>query len=513
MGFVPRVGLGSNYCRLPTSFWKLVRCPQQAAADRAQAVDRRRRQLERGRQVLEVAPLRGIRQGIELDVDAVVIGVGWCRERHVRARALTPQEGPAARVSGLRPLVLLELLAQKVDRLERVVVDRGAGRGVQDLEHARRLAALVPVQIRVRPRVDDDDHELPDPAVIEGVDEAPGAVVGSDRFQGTAQADVVGDPAIQKVDPGALRVQVALREPGLPVAARVGLVVLARLLDPGRRPVAAIAGIALDRERAEQDREGGGRRHGAPERQLREVRAQRVEPVLGQGEARARRHVGRVDDDERPAAVPEQVGIGGAAEDLPVVVFRREVDPIEGRRRQPQPVDRRAQLLPEVGLDVAFEERALEVVEGALALQGIVGSGEAAAGHRRDHVDLVEQGAALALPDDRGRAQRLEDAVGERGRAGAAAGEGEHDEQAVGVVLVGEAGEAVAGPGIVVRERRVERELGAAAGEGQRCERQRPPAAVHQATFPARAACGMKASSSGVTALVPRTSRSSWSGR
>ena len=110
----------------------------------------------------------------------------------------------------------------------------------------------------------------------------------------------------------------------------------------------------------------------------------------------------------------------------------------------------------------------------ARSLQGIVDGGEAAAGDRRDHVDLVEQRAALALPDDRGRAQRLEDAVGERGRPGAAAGEGEHDEQAVGVVRVAEIGEAIAGPGLVVRKRRVEREPA------------QPPAATSAASASAR---------------------------
>ena len=76
-----------------------------------------------------------------------------------------------------------------------------------------------------------------------------------------------------------------------------------------------------------------------------------------------------------------------------------------------------------------------------------------------------------------------------------------------------EIGEAIAGPGLVVRERRVEREPGAAAGRDQRRECQRPPPAGDQATLLARAVCGLNASSSGVTALVPLASKSSRPGR
>ena len=75
-------------------------------------------------------------------------------------------------------------------------------------------------------------------------------------------------------------------------------------------------------------------------------------------------------------------------------------------------------------------------------------------------IDLAQERPAVGEAD---LPHLLEDAVGEGGRAGAAAGEGEDDEGLVGVGGPGEAGEGIQGGRFGLREGLVERVVGAAA--------------------------------------------------
>jgi len=109
------------------------------------------------------------------------------------------------------------------------------------------------------------------------------------------------------------------------------------------------------------------------------------------------------------------------------VVLDCELGPIEDRDHA-DPVVRTDQLEQQTALDVPPEEAPLELGEDAVAVQCVVGRGEAPARHRRDEVHLVEQALALTVDDDLGIPKLLKDAVGKRRRPRAAAGEGQHQE-------------------------------------------------------------------------------------
>ena len=185
-------------------------------------------------------------------------------------------------------------------------------------------------------------------------------------------------------------------------------------------------------------------------------------------ERRPQRDVGGVDRDERAPPPGDQVAIGRAVEELPVVELGDQVAAAEPRRSQPEPVAGREQAPEERALHVALEEALLELLEDVVAAERVVGGGEAAPGDGGDVVDLVEQPAAAALPGDFGARQLLEGAVGQCRGARAAAGEGEEQLQAVGIVARGDVAEPVASGRIDASDRCVHRIVGAAGGRGMR---------------------------------------------
>ena len=106
----------------------------------------------------------------------------------------------------------------------------------------------------------------------------------------------------------------------------------------------------------------------------------------------------------------------------------------------------------------------LELLEGLLAAQAVIGGRERAARHRRDHVHLVEEAALHAVHRHLRAAQLLEDAVAQRSGARSAAGHGEDHQQLVGPAGTRHLGQAVPGRAGLHQPRRLG-PVGAAAGE------------------------------------------------
>ena len=115
---------------------------------------------------------------------------------------------------------------------------------------------------------------------------------------------------------------------------------------------------------------------------------------------------------------------------------------------------------------VARQHLGLELLEGLLAAQGVIGRREGPARHRRDHVHLVEEAAFHAVHHHLGAAQLLQDAVAQRRGTRAAAGDGEDHQQVVGLAGAGHLGESVAGRAGLLQPRRGG-PVGAAAGNTQ----------------------------------------------
>src|SRR5205807_7799551 len=130
--------------------------------------------------------------------------------------------------------------------------------------------------------------------------------------------------------------------------------------------------------RAQQDREGRGSRHRAAQREAGEVRAEQIKLVLGELEARAERHVGRIDHQKRMPSLRAEIAERVPAEEMPVVIFRRQVYAAELRRREAEPVDRREIGRQQTALNVSFEESRFEISEDAVAVESVVSGGETA---------------------------------------------------------------------------------------------------------------------------------------
>ena len=131
-----------------------------------------------------------------------------------------------------------------------------------------------------------------------------------------------------------------------------------RVQEPLRSLVAApFRGEVLERERAQQPREGG--RGGDAVRHLHgpKIRAQQIELILRELEAVPQRHVRGVENDVGLARLAEQIRERLVFEDPLVVQLGGQVDPVEGRRGEANPVDGRQRAEDEVGLDIAVEKR------------------------------------------------------------------------------------------------------------------------------------------------------------
>ena len=118
-------------------------------------------------------------------------------------------------------------------------------------------------------------------------------------------------------------------------------------------------------------------------------------------------------------------------EQMLVVVFRRELAPVEVERRQTHPVAGAEELQDQVSLHRTLQEACLEVPKDAIPVQPVVGGREAPTGHGGDQVDLIEGRPRSPPQHDGGGCQLLQDAVGEGRRPGAASGERQDQRQLV----------------------------------------------------------------------------------
>ena len=192
-----------------------------------------------------------------------------------------------------------------------------------------------------------------------------------------------------------------------------------------------IAPVVVKGERAQKDREGRRRGDRASHRDLREVGAEEIELVLRELEARAERHVGGVEQHVGTTTrLLQERGERGAFEYHFVVEVGGEIDPAVVGAEETHPVPGRQRAGDQFTLDVAVEKVLLEPLEPLDTEEGVVRGREASARHRGDHVDVREQRAlGVGGRPVRNRLQTFEEPVGERGRSGPAAGEGEDDEQ------------------------------------------------------------------------------------
>ena len=155
----------------------------------------------------------------------------------------------------------------------------------------------------------DDQHPL-DLSVVDLAEDAPRAVLTAQRDVGTAQADVVREPAVEQVDDRAgssraSRYEIRFRAS----ASRRGWSTdLSAVGEPGRRAKRARTGcsgppasrVVVERHRAQENRERGRRGHRARHRHAGQIGAEQVELVLRELEARAERHVGGVEQHVGP---------------------------------------------------------------------------------------------------------------------------------------------------------------------------------------------------------------------
>ena len=96
----------------------------------------------------------------------------------------------------------------------------------------------------------------------------------------------------------------------------------------------------------------------------------------------------------------------------------------------------RIQRFPDQGaLNISVEERRLEHLEDFVAVECIGRRGEAAAGDRRNDIDLVQQTPGPAFGFVRGIAQRLQQTIGKRCRARSPAGERHQENDLIGIVF------------------------------------------------------------------------------
>ena len=407
-------------------------------------------QREAGGDLVQKAPQRPVRHAVEAQADEV--------RSHgaLRGRQL-PGPGLDALLRLLQRGHVVAVQLDVGDRVQRVLDRGGAARGAD-------------AQGRVRGCVDRDEGDALRHLDVHVLLELPRAADQLDGVEHGAQTQVVGDAAIDE-----LRIAVAhLVVVGFVVAndhGQVGVVGIA--LARGRQPgggAARAAAVVLDDHRIEDHRHRAGRGHGPRQREAVEVRAQQVEVFLAEGEALARRQVGRVDEDQR-RVLADQVAEGGLAEQVLLVVRHRGLGAVVAA----EPLQRVEQAAQQGAFDVAPQEPRLEVLEEAVAVEAVVGRGEAAAGDRTDDVDRLQQAALGTLQAHAGVAQFLHHAVGQRGRARAAAGKRHRQRQLVRALVQGavEGFQRVAGPVLPAQQGLVVDDTEAGAGAHQNGGRQR----------------------------------------
>src|SRR5207244_11110657 len=179
--------------------------------------------------------------------------------------------------------------------------------------------------------------------------DAPRAVLSAQGDIRAAQADVVGEPAVEEVHERPVLQILPIGHYGAreSLTSR-GIGGLGGNLQRRRREesirIAVIAPVVVKGERAQKDRKGRRRGDRAGHRDLREVGAEEIELVLRELEARAERHVGGVEQhvgtttrllQERGerGAFAYHFAVEGGGEIDPAVVGAEETHPVPGRQR------------------------------------------------------------------------------------------------------------------------------------------------------------------------------------
>jgi hypothetical protein len=147
------------------------------------------------------------------------------------------------------------------------------------------------------------------------------------------------------------------------------------------------------------------------------------------------------------------------------------------------------QLEEEAPLDVLAQEAVLEVLEDPVAVEPVVGGGEAAARHRGDDVHLVEQALAPPVDHHLGVAELLEDAVREGRSAGPAAREGEQQQHPPHRPLLLDAGRPVAMVGVPALQGLIRGAEAGAARKHERCEERSGEGASRSSSMPGGSEC------------------------
>ena len=236
--------------------------------------------------------------------------------------------------------------------------------------------------------------------------------------------------------------------------------------------VAAFAAVVPDGKRAEYDGHSAGSRHGARQRKRRKIGAEQIELILGEFETRAQRHIAGIDRHKGTPSLRDQIAIGAMMKNLVVEIFGHQIDPAEFRRRGARQVDRGEHLAGEFSLNIPFQKPALEIAENSVAVEGVVGGSETAAGHGGNNVDFVEQAPGLSFSGDFSVGEVLKDAIGHGGGTGAAAREGHDNQHVVGLVGAGEIRETIAIGRVMPIQRHVRRVMRAACGQQDGCQNQ-----------------------------------------
>src|SRR5437867_8314744 len=134
--------------------------------------------------------------------------------------------------------------------------------------------------------------------------------------------------------------------------------------------------------------------------------------LLGKLKARAQRHVRGIERKELAAVSLQEITIGFAAEKMLVVEFRHHVAAIEIGRGHPSPVHGRAHPPYQLALNVLIKKFVLEIRKDAVAIKRVVGRRKTAARYGRNVIHLIQQSPVLALPENLGASQLVQDAIG-----------------------------------------------------------------------------------------------------
>src|SRR5262249_19891696 len=202
----------------------------------------------------------------ERQLDGVELHLGRGLERYLKRGTLLLRE-LLARVEALvLGVELAEVLGDELYRLERIVTHRSRRDEPHDARDARRALARVPSGIAPGLRIGGDDQYPLDLPVVDLAEDAPRAVLAAQRDIGTAQTDIVREPAVEQMDVGSGFHGVAIRDEVSSERHASRLVDgLERLRQPGRGPKAVarvsrvrrVARVVVERHRAQQNREGG----------------------------------------------------------------------------------------------------------------------------------------------------------------------------------------------------------------------------------------------------------------